>query len=102
MEYNHFTATDEISGLSSIIAKIGQWVKNSSDEQHLSMTTYFHYTYSMANDGICGLSSVIAEIVTWVKNSSDEQYLSMSSCIIAILRQMITSWLEAFYDKRWN
>ena len=32
-------ATDKISGLSSIIAKSGKWVKNSSDEQHLSMTS---------------------------------------------------------------
>lgn len=29
------------------------------------------------------------------KNSSDEQPLSMTSCIIAILWQMITSWVVA-------
>ena len=29
----------KISGISSIIADIGKWVKNSSDEQHFTMTT---------------------------------------------------------------
>ena len=29
------------------------------------------------------------------RNTSDEQHLSMTSCIIAILRQMITVWVIA-------
>ena len=33
-------ANDKISGLSSIIAEIGKWVKNSSYEQHLSMSSW--------------------------------------------------------------
>ena len=33
-------ANDKISGLSSIIADIGKWVKKSSDEQHFTMTSW--------------------------------------------------------------
>ena len=33
-------ANDKISGLSSIIAEIGKWVKNSSYEQHSTMSIF--------------------------------------------------------------
>ena len=33
-------ANDKIPGLSSIIAEFGKWVKNSSYEQHLTMSIF--------------------------------------------------------------
>ena len=60
---------------------------------------YFDYGHLTANDGIFGLSGIIALIGKGVKNSSDEQHLSMTSCIIAILRQIITSWVIAMLQQ---
>ena len=40
LDYTHFTANDDIRGLFGIIANIGKWVKNSSDEQHFTMTSW--------------------------------------------------------------
>ena len=39
-QYGNFKADDKISGISSIIADIGKWVKKSSGEKHLTMTSW--------------------------------------------------------------